>query len=63
MIGEDKGTGYIRLPKFYVDFYKDSNRDCAEDVKNEIIKLKNAGIKNLIFDLRGNGGGIVKCCD
>tara|TARA_B110000444_G_C18844378_1_gene600970 strand:- start:2445 stop:4064 length:1620 start_codon:yes stop_codon:yes gene_type:complete len=57
VIGEDKGTGYIRLPKFYVDFYKDSNRDCAEDVKNEIIKLKNAGIKNLIFDLRGNGGG------
>lgn len=57
MIGEDKGTGYIRLPKFYVDFYKDSNRDCAEDVKNEIIKLKNAGMKNLIFDLRGNGGG------
>ena len=57
MIGEDKGTGYIRLPKFYVDFYKDSNRDCAADVKNEIIKLKNAGMKNLIFDLRGNGGG------
>ncbi|MFL2566640.1 MAG: S41 family peptidase, partial [Schleiferiaceae bacterium] len=57
VIGDEKTTGYIRLPKFYVDFYKDSNRDCAEDVKNEIIKLKESGIKSLIFDLRGNGGG------
>ena len=57
VIGDKKTTGYIRLPKFYVDFYKDSNRDCAEDVKNEIIKLKESGIKSLIFDLRGNGGG------
>ena len=57
VVGDKKTTGYIRLPKFYVDFYKDSNRDCAEDVKNEIIKLKEAGIKSLIFDLRGNGGG------
>ena len=57
VIGDKKTTGYIRLPKFYVDFYKDSNRDCAEDVKNEIIKLKDSGIKSLIFDLRGNGGG------
>jgi len=57
VIGDKKTTGYIRLPKFYVDFYKDSNRDCAEDVKNEIIKLKDSGIQSLIFDLRGNGGG------
>jgi carboxyl-terminal processing protease len=57
VIGDNKTTGYIRLPKFYVDFYKDSNRDCAEDVKNEIIKLKDSGVKSLIFDLRGNGGG------
>lgn len=57
VIGDKKTTGYIRLPKFYVDFYKNSNRDCAEDVKAEIIKLKESGIKSLIFDLRGNGGG------
>ncbi len=57
IVGEDKKTGYIRLPKFYVDFYKDSNRDCADDVKKEIVDLKKAGMESLIFDLRGNGGG------
>lgn len=57
IVGEDKTTGYIRLPKFYVDFYKDSNRDCADDVKKEIVDLKKAGMESLIFDLRGNGGG------
>jgi carboxyl-terminal processing protease len=50
-------TGYIRLPKFYVDFYDKNNHNAAEDVKNEIIKLKEAGVEGMILDLRGNGGG------
>jgi carboxyl-terminal processing protease len=58
LLGDDKKTGYIRLPKFYVDFYdKASNHNCAEDVKNEILRLKEEGAEGLIFDLRGNGGG------
>jgi len=49
--------GYIRLPKFYVDFFDESNRDCAEDVRTELRALKAAGARGIIFDLRGNGGG------
>lgn len=56
-LGEGGTTGYIRLPKFYVNFYENRNRDCAEDVRKEIEKLKAAGMERLIFDLRGNGGG------
>lgn len=56
-LGADGKTGYIRLPKFYVDFYDDNNRSCADDVKKEIETLKAQGVERLIFDLRGNGGG------
>ena len=56
-LGDDGTTGYIRLPKFYVNFYQNRNRDCAEDIRIEIDKLKAAGMERLIFDLRGNGGG------
>jgi len=51
------GIGYIRLPKFYVDFFDESNRDCSEDVRTELRALKAAGARGIIFDLRGNGGG------
>ena len=49
--------GYISLPKFYVDFSNYKNRNSANDVRNEIIKLKNNDIEGLILDLRNNGGG------
>jgi len=54
--GEDK-IGYIRLPKFYVNFYGDSNHDCAEDVEKELEKLKRENVNGVILDLRNNGGG------
>ena len=56
-LGADGKTGYIRLPKFYVDFYDDNNRNCADDVKKEIEILKAQGMERLIFYLRVNGGG------
>ena len=53
----DNNYGYISLPKFYADFDNYKNRNSANDVKNEIVKLKNNGIQGLILDLRNNGGG------
>ncbi|MFW6019770.1 MAG: carboxy terminal-processing peptidase [Bacteroidales bacterium] len=55
--GEDHKTGYIHLPKFYVDFNDKNGRRCSEDVKKELEKLKDEDIDGLILDLRNNGGG------
>ena len=57
---DNQNYGYISLPKFYVDFSDKKSRNSANDVKNEIIKLKNNGIKGLILDLRNNGGGALQ---
>ncbi|MDX5325125.1 MAG: carboxy terminal-processing peptidase [Bacteroidota bacterium] len=57
IIGTEQKIGYIRLPKFYVDFYSSNNHNCAEDVKQELLKLKKEGVNGVILDLRGNGGG------
>lgn len=51
-------TGYINLPSFYADFSNTrGGRNCYEDVKKEITKLRDAGINKIILDLRNNGGG------
>jgi len=41
--------GYIKLSKF--------SSTTADEVYNAIASLKNQGMRKLIFDLRGNGGG------
>ncbi len=53
----NKSYGLISLPKFYVDFDDYQERNCASDVKKEILKLKKEGMEGLILDLRNNGGG------
>jgi len=53
----DQKYGLINLPKFYVDFKSYKERNAAHDVEQEVINLKEAGVKGLIIDLRNNGGG------
>lgn len=49
--------GYIYLPGFYTDFTGNGGRTSYQDVKNELIKLKEEGVEAIVFDLRNNGGG------
>ncbi len=54
---EGNNYGYIKLPSFYVDFSKINGRNCFDDVKIEIDKLKDEQVESIVFDLRDNGGG------
>lgn len=45
----DDTTGYLRLTGF--------TTGAAEDTRKEVNRLKKEGMKRLVFDLRGNGGG------
>ena len=45
----DDETGYIKLNRFA--------KQSMEEFKTEVDKLKQQGMKNLVFDLRGNSGG------
>jgi carboxyl-terminal processing protease len=44
-------TGYIKLNSF--------SRSSLQEVQESLRDLKKAGMKNLIFDLQGNGGGLL----
>lgn len=48
----DNNIGYMHFGTF--------TENGAQEVKNAIIDLQNKGAKSLIFDLRGNGGGIME---
>lgn len=44
--------GYIKLTSF--------TDNCSSEVKEALLKLKEKGCKSLVFDLRGNPGGLLK---
>jgi len=48
----DAETGYIKLTGF--------TENCSGEVKNALAKLKARGCKSLVFDLRGNPGGLLQ---
>jgi carboxyl-terminal processing protease len=48
----DKNTGYIRLERF--------SQTSTQELRDVLTRLKARGMKNLIFDLRGNGGGYLQ---
>lgn len=47
----DDKVGYIKLTNF--------SRTTAQEVKETIVQLKKEGMKDLIFDLQGNTGGLL----
>lgn len=54
MIDPANGTGYIRLKQF--------SESSAEDLEKALFTLHNQGMKSLVFDLRGNPGGLLDEC-
>lgn len=53
---ENQQTGYIKIPSFYSKF-ESGKTNVSDDVKKEILKLKDSNISKLIIDLENNGGG------
>lgn len=49
--------GYIYLPSFYSTFGEKDGRRSADDIKNELNRLKKENVSGIILDLRNNGGG------
>lgn len=49
LVQKDKGIGYLRLAVF--------GPACAREVEAALDELEDGGMKSLILDLRGNGGG------
>jgi carboxyl-terminal processing protease len=47
----DSKTGYIRFTSF--------TQNCAEEVRNALVSLKNYNPQQIILDLRGNPGGLL----
>jgi len=54
---EKNKVGYIMLPTFYSAFTANGTHHCSQDIKNEVLKLKNENVDGIILDLRNNGGG------
>lgn len=57
---EKSKIGYITLPKFYRDFNDRNGRNCTDDIRKELVRMKKEKVQGLILDLRNNGGGALE---
>lgn len=53
-------VGLIVVPKFYRDFSGKDGKNCSEDVREELNRLKRENVDGVILDLRSNGGGALE---
>lgn len=52
-------VGYVHLPGFYGESSKPGERNATSDMRAILTQLTKKGVKSLVFDLRGNGGGLL----
>lgn len=55
-------VGYVHLPGFYGESGKNKKpgeRNATDDMRNILQQINKKGAKSLVFDLRGNGGGLL----
>jgi carboxyl-terminal processing protease len=52
-------VGYVHLPGFYGDSKKPGERNATDDMRAILNQLTKKGATSLVFDLRGNGGGLL----
>jgi carboxyl-terminal processing protease len=51
--------GYVHLPGFYGESKKPGERNATDDIRTILTQLTKKGVTSLVFDLRGNGGGLL----
>jgi len=52
-------VGYVHLPGFYGESSKPGERNATDDMRAILNQLTKKGVTSLVFDLRGNGGGLL----
>jgi len=53
-------VGYLNLPGFYGESRKPGERNATDDVRAILNQLTKKNVGSLVFDLRGNGGGLLQ---
>ena len=52
-------VGYVHLPGFYGESKNPGERNATDDMRAILTQLTKKGVTSLVFDLRGNGGGLL----